>query len=235
MLLAGALASAQQTGDRPAAAQPPGAPTGQSLTPGRAVTLHGVLRVGVMAIGGETTGVILVYKEPAAGGDARHSTIDVEVSALNGLTQFNDKAVTVTGTIVEHAYVERGKTLILKASAIDLDEAEVSPPAAPRQLTSSFSPGQRLVLTGVLRAAKAADGKTQYSLVLGDRPAKESRALAVDATKVEDIATLVGKKVNVTGIVVEGAPAGGGSVLTLQLSDAREARPVGKQIKNRPN
>lgn len=80
---------------------------------GMEVELDGTLRGGIMGIGGESTGWVLLY-------DSNHGrrTIEVDVS---GVKQGAPRAgnVIVKGKVVLHNYPERGPTLILKATRIE--------------------------------------------------------------------------------------------------------------------
>jgi hypothetical protein len=80
---------------------------------GNDVTLRGRLTGGMMGIGGETTGWVLAYE---AGGARRQIDVDVSGMAANKIPE---GAVQVTGKIFKKNYVERGPTLILKASKIE--------------------------------------------------------------------------------------------------------------------
>jgi hypothetical protein len=80
---------------------------------GMEIELDGTLRGGRMAIGGETTGWVLLY-------DSNHGrrTIEVDVS---GVKQGEPRAgnVIIKGNVVLHNSPERGPTLILKATRIE--------------------------------------------------------------------------------------------------------------------
>ena len=80
---------------------------------GSEVTLRGQLTGGMMGIGGETTGWVLAYQ---AGGAQRQ--IDVDVSGIAG-GNIPEGPVQVTGKIYKKNYIERGPTLILKATKIE--------------------------------------------------------------------------------------------------------------------
>jgi hypothetical protein len=80
---------------------------------GMDVELDGTLRGGVMAIGGETTGWVLLY-------DSNHGRRSIEVD-VSGVKQGAPRAgnAIVKGKVVLHHYPERGPTLILKATRIE--------------------------------------------------------------------------------------------------------------------
>jgi hypothetical protein len=98
-------------------AQAKGANTSLETEPvikdGSEVTLRGRLTGGMMGIGGETTGWVLAYQ---AGGVQRQ--IDVDVSGIAG-GNIPEGPVQVTGKIYKKNYIERGPTLILKATKIE--------------------------------------------------------------------------------------------------------------------
>ena len=94
------------TGRRAAATGPVEPPSTQP------VTLTGTLRGGLMAIGGETTGWTLV-------GDAQTGGTELDVSAVRAEAERLDgKRVTVTGTLTDRKYVERGTVRVLKVDRI---------------------------------------------------------------------------------------------------------------------
>jgi hypothetical protein len=80
---------------------------------GNDVTFRGRLTGGMMGIGGETTGWVLAYE---AGGARRQIDVDVSGMVASGIPE---GAVQVTGKIFKKNYVERGPTLILKATKIE--------------------------------------------------------------------------------------------------------------------
>ena len=80
---------------------------------GRKVTLSGELQGGIMAIGGETTGWILIFHD---GG--KTANIEVDMMGIAKVKGLDGKEVTITGTIVKQQYVERGAVLILKAKSV---------------------------------------------------------------------------------------------------------------------
>ena len=85
----------------------------QAIKAGKKVTLHGTLMSGLVAIGGETTGWRLDFKN--GGKPAR---IEVDMRAIKGAGEFAGAEVTVTGMIISRPYVERGAVLILKAESV---------------------------------------------------------------------------------------------------------------------
>jgi hypothetical protein len=80
---------------------------------GAEVTLDGKLQDGMAGIGGETTGWLLKYATKSG-----QSSIEVDCSALD-VGKIPKGAVRVTGKVIRKAYVERGPTLILKATKVE--------------------------------------------------------------------------------------------------------------------
>ncbi len=90
-----------------------------SITPTTPTTLRGVLHTGIVAIGGETTGKVLEYKDAKG----QPQKIEVEVNAQTvGATLAKDGAhLVISGPIVVHHYVERGDVPRLVAQTIKAD------------------------------------------------------------------------------------------------------------------
>lgn len=76
------------------------------------ITLKGTIEP-VVAIGGESTGFMLTYKE----GD-KTKRIDVDLSGIKDKPALEPTQVEITGTVYIKHYVERGATRILKAEKI---------------------------------------------------------------------------------------------------------------------
>lgn len=84
----------------------------------------GILRSGVMAIGGETTGWVL-EREQTDSEDASLAssarTVDIDVQKVREAAKaFDGRRVIVTGNFVERRYVERGPVSILVATELRL-------------------------------------------------------------------------------------------------------------------
>jgi len=92
----------------------------QSSTPAP-TTLKGMLRTGIVAIGGDTTGRVLDYNDP----QRQKKTIEVEITTQTvGAGLATDGAhVSVTGLIVMHHYIERGDVPRIVASEIKVDKS----------------------------------------------------------------------------------------------------------------
>jgi hypothetical protein len=76
-------------------------------------TLTGTLRGGMMAIGGETTGWVLV-------GDGATGGTDLDVSKVEAdAKRFDGKRVNVTGRSVDKKYVERGTVRVIQVEKIE--------------------------------------------------------------------------------------------------------------------
>ncbi len=94
----------------------------ESAAPAAPTTFTGTLQNGVMGIGGEHSGWILV-------GDGEAGGIEVDVSkVMRNARDLAGKRVTITGRMSERNYTERGKTPVLIAESI----AEAIKPAANR-------------------------------------------------------------------------------------------------------
>jgi 4-carboxymuconolactone decarboxylase len=97
--------------------------TAFAQTTGQEVTLTGTLRGGRLAIGGETTGWTLDYRDSSG----QHS-IEVELPRELMERARSGATVRVTGIFATRDYVERGSVRILRVSRLD----EVSANAPPR-------------------------------------------------------------------------------------------------------
>jgi hypothetical protein len=87
-------------------------PTPNNQPMAQPTTFTGTLQSGVMGIGGEHTGWILV-------GDGETGGIEVDVSNVKQIArQLAGKRVTIKGKIGERNYTERGKTAVLVAESI---------------------------------------------------------------------------------------------------------------------
>jgi hypothetical protein len=76
-------------------------------------TLTGTLRGNMAAIGGETTGWVLV-------GDGATGRIDLDVSRVQDRAkQLDGKRVSVSGRMVDKEYVERGRVRVMKVESIE--------------------------------------------------------------------------------------------------------------------
>jgi hypothetical protein len=76
-------------------------------------TLTGTLRGGMMAIGGETTGWVLVGDGATGGTDLDVSKVEADAKRLEG------KRVNVTGKSIDKKYVERGTVRVLQVEKIE--------------------------------------------------------------------------------------------------------------------
>ena len=80
---------------------------------GAEVVLTGRLQGGMAGIGGESTGWVLKYATKSG-----QNSIEVDCSAWD-VEKFPKGAVQVTGKVIKKNYVERGPTLILKATKVE--------------------------------------------------------------------------------------------------------------------
>jgi len=79
------------------------------------VSLNGKLKGGIMGIGGESTGWVLEYQIKAG-----PRQIEVDCSGLDA-GKIPEGSVRVTGKVFKKIYRERGPTLILQATKIDMN------------------------------------------------------------------------------------------------------------------
>src|SRR5258706_2227691 len=116
------------------------------------VTMSGTLQGGRVAIGGETTGWALEYRDSTG----PHS-IEVELPGALAARARSGAMVKLTGTIVTREYVERGSTRILRVSRLqDRAAAAAPPPTSPLprlpQLTiEQLNPQQRALADEILK------------------------------------------------------------------------------------
>jgi hypothetical protein len=103
-----AAATQPSTTTAPAAQQQPITPPSTQMT-----TLTGTLRGGMMAIGGETTGWMLVADGAVGGMDLDVSKVEADAKRLEG------KRVNVSGYTVDKKYVERGTVRVLQLEKIE--------------------------------------------------------------------------------------------------------------------
>ena len=76
-------------------------------------TQTGTLRGGMMAIGGESTGWVLV-------GDGAVGGLDLDVSQVqDDATRLDGKRVNVTGPMIDKRYVERGTVRMMRVEKIE--------------------------------------------------------------------------------------------------------------------
>ena len=98
-------------------------PTSNNQPMAQPTTFTGTLQSGVMGIGGEHTGWILV-------GDGEAGGIEVDVSKIkSNARDLAGKRVTITGKMSDRNYTERGKVAVLVAESIT--EAPKSPTNRP--------------------------------------------------------------------------------------------------------
>jgi 4-carboxymuconolactone decarboxylase len=157
--------------------------TAFAQTTGEEVTFTGTLRGGRIAIGGETTGWTLEYRDSS--GD--HS-IEVELpGALTARAQ-SGTTVRVTGTLATRNYVERGAVRILRVSRLDEVSANAPAPArgsTPRtaaarlpQITrDELNPQQRGLADEILKVSSVGLGGPYNALLRSPELGKRMFAL----------------------------------------------------------
>ena len=138
---------------------------------GQDVTLTGTLRGGRIAIGGETTGWTLEYRDSSG----EHS-IEVELPRELLTRARSGATVRVTGSIATRNYVERGAVRILRASRLDEVSAGAPPPvrsSAPKntaarlpQITrEELNPQQRALADEILKVSSVGLGGPYNALL----------------------------------------------------------------------
>jgi 4-carboxymuconolactone decarboxylase len=138
---------------------------------GQDVTLTGTLRGGRIAIGGETTGWTLEYRDSSG----EHS-IEVELPRELLARARSGATVRVTGSIATRNYVERGAVRILRASRLDEVSAGAPPPArssAPKntaarlpQITrDELNPQQRALADEIVKVSSVGLGGPYNALL----------------------------------------------------------------------
>jgi len=147
------------------------------------VTLTGTLRGGRIAIGGETTGWTLEYRDSS--GD--HS-VEVELPRELMARARSGAAVRVTGSFGTRNYVERGSVRILRVSRLDEVSVNATPPArgsAPRnaaarlpQITrDTLNPQQRALADEILKVSSVGLGGPYNALLRSPELGKRMFAL----------------------------------------------------------
>ncbi len=137
------------------------------------VTLTGTLQGGRIAIGGETTGWALEYRDNTG----PHS-IEVELPGALAARARSGAMVKLTGTIVTREYVERGSTRVLRVSRLeDGAAAAATPPAAaatppagaasrlPQLTIEQLNPQQRALADEILKVSSVGLGGPYNSML----------------------------------------------------------------------
>ena len=133
---------------------------------GQEVTLTGTLQGGRIAIGGETTGWTLEYRDATG----PHS-IEVDLPGAMATRARSGATVRLTGTMVTREYVERGATSVLRVSRLEDSAAPAAPPQAgpaPRlpQLTmEQLNPQQRALAEEILKVSSVGLGGPYNSML----------------------------------------------------------------------
>jgi len=150
---------------------------------GQEVTLTGTLRGGRIAIGGETTGWTLEYRDSSG----EHS-IEVELSRELLARARSGATVRVTGSIATRNYVERGAVRILRASRLDEVSSGAPPPArssAPKKTAArlpqitrdELNPQQRALADEILKVSSVGLGGPYNALLRSPELGKRMFAL----------------------------------------------------------
>ena len=135
------------------------------------VTLTGTLRGGRIAIGGETTGWTLEYRDPSG----EHS-IEVELPRELMARARSDAMVRVTGSFATRNYVERGAVRIFRVSRLDEVSAVTPPPPRgstpkntaarlPQITRQELNPQQRPLADDILKVSSVGLGGPYNALL----------------------------------------------------------------------
>ena len=130
------------------------------------VTMTGTLQGGRIAIGGETTGWTLEYRD----GTGPHS-IEVELPGALTARARSGAMVKLTGTIVTREYVERGSTRVLRVSRLEDGTAATatSPagatPRLPLLTLEQLTPQQRALADEILKVSSVGLGGPYNSML----------------------------------------------------------------------
>ena len=138
--------------------------TGQNQ--GQDVTFTGTLQGGRIAIGGETTGWTLAYRD-----DSGQHSIEVDIPGALMARARSGAMVKLTGTIVTRDYVERGATRVLRVTRLDDAgaPAAASPvglaPRLPQLTTDQLNPQQRALADEILKVSSVGLGGPYNSML----------------------------------------------------------------------
>jgi 4-carboxymuconolactone decarboxylase len=135
-------------------------------SPAPEVTLTGTLQGGRIAIGGETSGWTLTYRD----GSGEH-TIEVDMRGPLMARARSGATVKLTGTIVTRDYVERGETKVLRVTSLEDAAAPAvatqpgSSPRLPQLTTDQLSPQQRALADEILKVSSVGLGGPYNSML----------------------------------------------------------------------
>jgi len=157
--------------------------TAFAQTTAQEVTLSGTLRGGRIAIGGETTGWTLEYRDASG----EHS-IEVELPRELMARARSGASVRVTGSFATRDYVERGSVRILRVSRLDEVTANAAPQpgaSAPKntaarlpQITrDELNPQQRALADEILKVSSVGLGGPYNALLRSPELGKRMFAL----------------------------------------------------------
>ena len=128
---------------------------------GQEVTLTGTLQSGRVAIGGESTGWALDYRDAAG----QHS-VEVELPRDIAARVRGGSTVRVSGTFATREYVERGAVRIFRVTRLE-DASAVSAPAGrlPQLTLDQLNPQQKALADEILKVSSVGLGGP-YNLLL---------------------------------------------------------------------
>jgi len=152
-------------------------------TAGQDVTLTGTLRGGRIAIGGETTGWTLEYRDSSG----EHS-IEVELPRELMVRARSGATVRVTGSFATRNYVERGAVRIFRVSRLDEVSAGAPPPGRgstpsntparlPQITREELNPQQRALADEILKVSSVGLGGPYNALLRSPELGKRMFAL----------------------------------------------------------
>jgi 4-carboxymuconolactone decarboxylase len=146
---------------------------------GQEVTLTGTLQGGRIAIGGETTGWALEYRDAAG----QHS-VEVELPRELMVRARSGASVRVTGTFATREYVERGSVRIFRVSRLEearLEEAKPAGAAAagrlPQLTIDQLNAPQKALADEILKVSSVGLGGPYNALLRSPELGKRMFAL----------------------------------------------------------
>src|SRR5262245_13923271 len=133
---------------------------------GEEVTLLGTLQGGRVAIGGETTGWTLDYRD-----ESGSYSIEVELPPSLLPQVRSGAAVRLTGVFVSKSYVERGAVRIFRVTRVEAQSAPAANPQAggparlPQLTREQLNPRQRALADEILKVSSVGLGGPYNSML----------------------------------------------------------------------
>jgi 4-carboxymuconolactone decarboxylase len=144
------------------------AQTGQ----GQEVTLTGTLQGGRIAIGGETTGWSLEYRDASG----QHS-VEVELPGDLMARATSGAMVRLTGTYVTRQYVERGAVRIFRVTRMENAAGAATESRLPQLTLDQLNPQQRTLADDILKVSSVGLGGPYNALLRSPELGKRMFAL----------------------------------------------------------